>query len=116
MDASQLIDKQIASLADWRGERYSQLRKLINEADPQLKEEFKWGTAVWSHNGLVCAIGAFKDHLKVNFFKGVELSDPDKLLNSGEGKAMRSINLLEGEQVNEKSLQELVRTAVENNK
>jgi hypothetical protein len=47
------------------------LRKVINDADPKLKEEFKWHTAVWSASGNVCALGAFKDHIKINFFKGV---------------------------------------------
>jgi hypothetical protein len=46
------------------------LRKVINDADPALKEKFKWNTAVWSAKGNVCALGAFKDHIRINFFKG----------------------------------------------
>lgn len=78
------------------------LRKVINDADPALKEEFKWNTAVWSAKGNVCALGAFKDHIKINFFQGASLPDPHHLFNSGlEAKASRVIDLNEGGAINE---------------
>jgi hypothetical protein len=69
MNASKLIDKQIADLGDWRGIVFARLRKLILAADPDIIEEWKWNTAVWTHSGMVCAVGGFKDHVKMNFFK-----------------------------------------------
>jgi hypothetical protein len=48
LSASKQIDKQIAGLAGWRGRTMAHLRKVISDADPALKEEFKWNTAVWS--------------------------------------------------------------------
>jgi hypothetical protein len=117
MNPSKLIDKQIADLADWRGEMLAKLRKLIHEADPDLKEEWKWSTAVWTHNGLVCAAGAFKDHIKINFFKGASLEDPHKLFNAGfEAKATRAIDLHEGDDINESALKDLICAAVAYNK
>src|SRR6266849_5342331 len=83
MNPSELIDKQIAELADWRGQMIARLRKLIFEADPDITEEWKWETAVWSHQGLVCAVGAFKDTVKMNFFQGALLEDPHKLFSAG---------------------------------
>ena len=71
MNPSELIDQQIADLPGWRGQMLARLRQLINATDPNLTEGWKWGTAVWDYNGLVCAISAFKDHVKINFFKGV---------------------------------------------
>jgi hypothetical protein len=68
--ASNLIDKMIADLGDWRGKLLARLRKLILEAEPDISEDWKWNTAVWTSNGMVCAGGAFKDHVKLNFFKG----------------------------------------------
>jgi hypothetical protein len=113
MNASHQIDRQIADLPDWRGKMLARLRGLINQADPQLKEEWKWGTAVWSRNGLVCATAAFKDHVKVNFFKGAQLDDPHSLFNAGlEAKATRSIDLNEGDEINVEAFQNLVRSAV----
>ena len=70
MTPSQSITNHIAELADWRGTMLARLRQLILEADPAMVEEWKWDTPVWSHQGNVVAAGAFKDHLKLNFFKG----------------------------------------------
>jgi len=56
---------------------------VIHDADPEVVEEWKWDTGVWSHDGLLVAVGAFKDELKVNFFQGATLPDPHKLFNSG---------------------------------
>ena len=63
MESSKQIDQKVASLKDWRGAEMARLRKLINEADRDLREEWKWGTPVWSNGGLVCALGACRDHL-----------------------------------------------------
>ena len=113
MNASERIDKQIAELTDWRGPMFVQLRKLIHEADPDLTEEWKWNTAVWSHYGLVCALGVFKKAVKMNFFQGASLEDPDKLFNAGlDAKSMRSIDFHEGDAVDESALKELIRSAV----
>jgi hypothetical protein len=113
MNASQQIDRQIAGLPDWRGREMVRLRKIINDADTKLKEEFKWHTAVWSANGNVCALGAFKDHIKINFFKGALLPDPHRLFNSGlEAKTSRAIDLHEGDAINGSQLKALVRADV----
>ncbi len=116
MRPSELIDQQISELADWRGHMIARLRKLIHDADPNITEEWKWDTAVWSHNGLVCAAGAFKDHVKLNFFKGAALEDPHGLFNAGlEAKTTRAIDFREGEDINESALEDLLRAAVAHN-
>jgi hypothetical protein len=116
MNPSQLITNHIADLADWRGDMLARLRKLILEADPEIAEAWKWDTPVWSHKGNVVAIGAFKDHVKLNFFKGASLSDPHGLFNAGlEAKASRAIDLHEGDDINESALKDLVRAAVAHN-
>jgi len=113
---SQQITNQIAELADWRGKMLARLRQLILEAAPGMTEEWKWGTAVWSHKGNVVAAGAFKDHLKINFFKGAALKDPKGLFNAGlDAKATRAIDLHEGDKINEAALKELIRAAVARN-
>jgi hypothetical protein len=116
MSAAQQIDKQIAGLTGWRGRTIARLRNVISDADSKLTEEFKWNTAVWSAKGNVCALGAFKDHIKINFFKGALLPDPHHLFNSGlEAKASRAIDLYEGDAVNKSHLKALVRAAVAHN-
>jgi hypothetical protein len=111
--ASQQITNQIAELTDWRGKKLAHLRKLILDAAPGMTEDWKWGTAVWSHNGNVVAAGAFKDHLKINFFKGAALKDPKSLFNAGlDAKTSRAIDIDEGDIINEGDLKDLIRAAV----
>ena len=109
----QLITKQIAELDGWRGEMLARLRKLTLEAVPDITEEWKWDTVVWSHNGLVCSAGVFKDHVKLNFFKGASLKDPQGLFNAGlDAKATRAIDFSEGDDIDASAVKELVRAAV----
>ena len=110
---SKQIDTYIKGLDDWRGKLLARLRKLILETAPELAEEWKWDTPVWSHKGNVVAGGVFKDHVKLNFFKGASLKDPRKLFNAGlEAKASRSVDFSENSKVDESALKELVREAV----
>ena len=111
--ASELISKQIAELAGWRGSTLAHLRKLIHEADPDITEEWKWDTAVYSHKGNVVAAGAFKDHLKLNFFKGASLTDSKGVFNAGlDAKASRAVDIHEGGKIDEAAVKELIRAAV----
>ena len=57
--ASELIDKKIADLGDWRGETLSRMRKLIKEADPEVVEELKWVKAT----SQASRMGARRNHL-----------------------------------------------------
>jgi hypothetical protein len=113
MNPSELIDKHIAELTDWRGQMIARMRKLIFEADPDISEEWKWNTPVWSHQGLVCAVGAFKETVKMNFFQGAFIEDRHKLFNAGlDAKKTRAIDFHEGDAVDESALKDLIRTAV----
>jgi hypothetical protein len=113
MDASKLIDKRIADTKDWRGKEMARLRRLIHEADPKITEEWKWDSPVFTNGGMVLSIGGFKDHVKANFFKGASIKDPKKLFNAGlEAKATRSIDLFEGDKLDDKAFKDLVKAAV----
>jgi len=110
------IDKAINDLPDWRGKLIARLRRLIQDAVPEITEEWKWDTPVWSYKGNVVAAGAFKDHVKLNFFKGASLEDPKGLLNAGlEAKTSRGIDFSEGDEVDEAALKDLIRAAVAHN-
>ena len=113
MNPSQLIDKQIADLGDWRGKILARVRELIHAAAPDISEDWKWGTAVYAQNGLVCAASAFKDHAKLNFFKGASLEDPKGLFNASlEAKTTRAIDFHQGDLLQEAALQDLIRGVV----
>jgi hypothetical protein len=114
---SERISGYITELGGWRGEMMSRLRALIREAAPELAEEWKWDTPVFVQNGNVVAIGAFKDHIRLNFFKGASLADPKGLFNAGlEAKASRGIDYREGDAIDEAGVTDLVRAAVAQNR
>ena len=112
--ASELISGRIAELGDWRGETLARMRKLIQEADPDVAEEWKWmGTPVWSHDGIICTGETYKSVVKLTFMKGASLKDPSGLFNSSlEGNARRAIDIREGEEVAAPAFKALVREAV----
>lgn len=112
--ASELIDKRIAELGDWRGETLSRMRKLIKEADPDVVEEWKWmDTPVWSHDGIICTGESYKAKVKLTFLKGASLEDPARLFNSSlDGNTRRAIDIQEGEEVDADTFKALIRAAV----
>ena len=91
--ASALIDMRIRELGDWRGKTLARLRALIQKADPEVVEEWKWrGVPVWYHDGMICTGETYKSIVKVTFAKGAALEDPSGLFNSSlEGNVRRAI-------------------------
>jgi hypothetical protein len=112
--ASELVDKRITELGDWRGEILSRMRKLIKEADPDVVEEWKWmGTPVWSHDGIICTGESYKSVVKLTFAKGASLTDPAKLFNSSlDGNVRRAIDIHEGEEVDAGAFKALIHAAI----
>jgi hypothetical protein len=112
--ASELIDRRIVGLADWRGETLSRMRMLIQEAVPDVVEEWKWrGTPVWSHDGILCTGESYKSIVKLTFAKGASLEDPAGLFNASlDGNVRRAIDIHEGEVVDAGAFKALIRAAV----
>ena len=114
--ASRLIDQRIGDLGGWRGETLARMRALIREADPEITEEWKWMTPVWSHNGIVCTGEAYKKVVKLTFARGAGVPDSSRLFNSSlEGNTRRAIDIHEGEKVNARAFKALVKAAVARN-
>ena len=92
----------------------ARVRILIQQADPEVAEEWKWGwVPVWSHGGIICTGETYKNVVKVTFAKGASLDDPSGLFNSSlEGSTRRAIDFHEGDKIDEKALKALIRTAV----
>ena len=111
--AAELISQRIEELGDWRGKTLARMRKLIQEADKDVVEEWKWGIPVWSHDGIVCTGETYKKVVKLTFAKGASLADPEGLFNSSlEGKVRRALDIHEGETVDAAAFKGLVREAV----
>jgi hypothetical protein len=115
MTPSEKIDLQIAKITDWRADVMRSFRKLILDTQPNMVEDWKWDTGVWMYNKkLICAFSAFKNHVKFNFFNGADLKDSHKLFNNGfDSKKHRSIDISEGQKIDEKKLSELIQEAVD---
>jgi len=121
--ASTKITKRTQEFDDWRGETLARLRQLILDADPQMQEEWKWvkptnpGVPVWSHDGGVCTGEVYKAVVKLTFFRGATVKDPNGLFNSSlEGNVRRAIDFHEGEKINEAAFKQLIKAAVAANK
>lgn len=117
--ASTRIDEKVKQLGDWRGTMLAKVRGIIQAADPEIVEEWKWakatnpGTPVFSHAGIVCTGETYKSVVKLTFAKGASLPDPAGLFNSSlEGNVRRAIDIHEGDKVNEAALKALIQAAV----
>jgi hypothetical protein len=111
--ASDLIDRRIQELDDWRGETLARLRALIHEADPDVVEEWKWNNPVWSHDGIICTGEAYKKAVKTTFARGASLDDPGGLFNSSlSGNTRRAIDFHEGDAIDAGAFKALIRAAV----
>ena len=119
-EASKEIDAIISGFEDWRSTTASRLRSTIRTADPSIVEEVKWrkpsrpeGVPVWSHDGIVCVGEALKSAVRLTFPKGASLKDPKKLFNARlDSKAVRAIDVHEGEKVDQAALKRLIVEAV----
>ncbi|MGH2501457.1 MAG: DUF1801 domain-containing protein [Ktedonobacterales bacterium] len=117
---AQQIDDIIKQSGDWRGEKLSQLRAIIKEADPSLVEEVKWkkpskpeGVPVWSHGGILCVADTLKNAVRLTFPKGAQLKDPTRLFNARlDSGAVRAIDFHQGSAVDEAALKALILAAV----
>ncbi|WP_425615791.1 DUF1801 domain-containing protein [Anatilimnocola sp. NA78] len=110
-----------AAVSDWREQMLARIRQLIQQADPEVIEEVKWrkplnamrGVPVWSHPGIICTGETYKSAVELTFAKGASLADPAGLFNASlEGNTRRAIDLHEGDKLDEKAFQALVRAAV----
>ena len=111
---SAMIDARIKELGDWRGTMLARVRRLIQQADPEIVEEWKYmGVPIWSHGGIVCTGETYKKVVKLTFAKGASLKDPSGMFNSSlDGRVRRAIDIHEGEKIDEAALKDLIRAAV----
>jgi hypothetical protein len=114
------IDAVIADLGDWRADMLVRIRMLINNVDPNIAEDVKWrkpsnplGVPTWSHSGILCTGETYKDKVKLTFFKGAALADPQGLLHAGQsGGTRRAIDFRQGDDLNDSALAKLIREAI----
>ena len=114
------IDAKIAELGDWRGKTLSRLRTLIQKADPAVTEAIKWrkpsnpsGVPVWEHDGIICTGETYKDKVKLTFAQGASLDDPTGIFNASlDAGTRRAIDIREGQEIDAKVFEALIKEAV----
>jgi hypothetical protein len=114
------IDAILRGIGDWRGDTLQRARELILAAHEDVTETIKWrkpsnpaGVPTYECDGIICTLAAFKDKAKITFGKGALLEDPRGVFNASlGGRAMRAIDLAEGDRLDAKAFKALVRRAV----
>ncbi len=117
MKSSPEVDKYISSLPPWQQVVCEKVRGLIHQADADIVEEIKFkNRPYFTMRGNVCALLAAKDHMNVFIYDPIA-PDPSGIINQGHGNATaRSIQLYEGDALDEKAFVELIKAVAENNR
>ena len=88
------------------------VRKIFNDANPNLEEEIKYGGLVFNlSNALISGIFPYSKHVSIEFSYGAELPDPDNILE-GKGKKRRHIKITKIQDVQDKRVEYFVGNAV----
>ena len=105
------IDEYFEQLESPNREVAAALRKLLDEEAPEAACAIKWGMPVFEQNGRLCYIDGKGKQVKLGFFQGARLPDPDGLIE-GTGRAMRHIKVQDLESRREVGIRALLRAAV----
>ena len=75
------IDAYIAKSPDFAQPILKHIRAVVHEACPEVEETMKWSSPTLVYHGILCGMGAFKEHCILGFWKG------SLILGEREGKA-----------------------------
>jgi hypothetical protein len=92
-----------------------EMRRVLLKTLPNEKVYLGWSTIYFTLTGrtkdLIIAIGPMPDRLNLYFARGVDLDDPNELLE-GTGKKMRHVKIFESKQIRSRALKALIKQAV----
>ena len=118
-------EELIIMLSDFEvsvGELALGLREIILKVAPQARETLykTYEVTMWySLTDKVmqgfCHVSVHKKHVNLGFFRGVDLNDPDRLLE-GSGKQMRHIKIRSAEDLKQPHIKTFVKAAVQNSR
>ena len=111
------VDDYIAALPGWQQEVCRQVRDLVHAADPEVAETIKrTKQPYFVLHGNICALLGTKDHLNIFIYDPIA-PDPEGIINQGQGnQTARSIQVYQGETLNERALLNLFRAIIANNR
>ena len=104
----------IGTLGDWRADVVGALDELLRKTAPKATSGIKWAQPVYELGGPFCFLKAAKGHVTIGFWRGVELDDPQSLLE-GSGDKMRHVKIRENDRIPTAELRKMIRQAVKLN-
>ena len=108
------VDAYIRRLDPNQREIAKTLRELINKAAPDAEEMIAWNIPWWKQNGWLCTVYVSSDHINFGLQRGVELDDPDGLLE-GTGKGMRHVKIESAKDIRKKQFTAWIKQSVKLN-
>ena len=108
-------DEYVAALSGWRRKSVEQLRATVRRA-AGVDEVIKWGHLVYFSNGPLLLIRAEDERVLFGFWRGQRLRKIEPRLKPGGKYEMATAELREGDTMDEKTIQELTKTALALNK
>lgn len=101
------VDNYIGNLEPWALRLVGELRRLIMDTVPDVQETFKWNAPTYEYNGLLCGLNPARGYVRLQFYRGAELNDPEGLLE-GTGKGLRHVKVHNLDDTNREALKALV--------
>jgi uncharacterized protein YdeI (YjbR/CyaY-like superfamily) len=94
-------------------ELFFTIRQIVLNAHPQLEEGIKWGMPHYDHKGIMCGIGAFKNHVSLWFHKGDLMSNNLELFNTdSSAKTMGQIKMSNLDEINSEGIAAYIKEAI----
>lgn len=109
--AKKTVDEYVAGLEDWKAEIVEGVRKVILKAAPEATEVVKWAQPVYESNGPFAYIKAFKNYVNFGFWRGIDIPDPEGILE-GTGEKMRHVKLSGISDIREELFEDFVKEAI----
>jgi hypothetical protein len=64
------------------------IRKLVNEACPDVEETIKWRFPHFNYKGMMCSMASFQGHCAFSFWKGSIMKDPYNVMDKARENSM----------------------------
>jgi hypothetical protein len=112
--AKKTVDEYVEGLEEWQADIVEGVRRVVLKAAPDTLEVVKWAQPVYESNGPFAYIKAFKNNVNFGFWRGIDIPDPDKILQ-GSGDKMRHVKLTRLNDIQEEVLEVFVKEAIKLN-
>jgi hypothetical protein len=109
-DGSAPVRAYIESLPDWKRDVARRLDDIIAREVPDVQRAVKWSVPFYGREGMgwLASFAAFSKHVKIQFFRGADLTPPPPL---GENRDARALDLRSAEEFDEAQIRDWVRQA-----